>query len=502
MSQDPLDSLIAPPDISLPTTPDPPHADLAQDTAAVNKAQAARVEDATSGNMTPPPSTQVPSSNRSKARTPTPPVSHISTPPPTVEGAAPSQGSRIGGTVGSMTASELENAPVEELRKKVVELQAAMHEAKMSAAHHKLQYQMLSQESRAAIERMAVEARMAQQENDVIQHAEQARAAATPVQQSPQDGIIPVHKDLYQRMVRDIQLLREANAEWKAECDQRDNMIERQDLQIASLTDKVTLMKERIRENREHLNKYRMRHHSTPRVESTPRSAYYGTPRGHASSQPQSQPFAALLQASEMVSQESARAGGRGTSGKKSSHIRNTHSTSSLPSTPQRIQKVPYSTPQGRYQPLKIPSTAPMPRTSALRTPDVYTQPSLPVSQTSQPAAPQSEGTVSASDDNDNDSEAETDIIEPDSEVRESQASRAASQMLRTSQEDQQAKRASFQGRGMLEGTGGDRLKQTKLFGSVRKNVDRRGGEDDQPPAKRARTGGSGVGLGIAGLRH
>ncbi len=127
-----------------------------------------------------------------------------------------------------------------------------------------------------------------------------------------------------------------------------------------------------------------------------------------------------------------------------------------------------------------------------MRTPDVYNQPSLPVSQV--PAAPQSEGTVSAPED---DSEAETDIIEQDEfdAVSESQASRAASQMLRSSQE-QQAKRDSFKGSGMLQ-SGSERMKQTKLFGPVRKaNVDR----GDERPAKRARTGEA-VGLGIAGVR-
>ena len=130
-----------------------------------------------------------------------------------------------------------------------------------------------------------------------------------------------------------------------------------------------------------------------------------------------------------------------------------------------------------------------------MRTPDVYNQPSLPVSQGSQvPPAPQSEGTVSAHED---DSEAETDIIEQDEldAVSESQASRAASQMLRSSQE-QQAKRDSFKGSGMLQ-SGSDKMKQTKLFGTVRKaNVDR-----DERPAKRARTGEA-VGLGIAGVRQ
>ncbi|KAK4493791.1 hypothetical protein PRZ48_014976 [Zasmidium cellare] len=491
-SQDPLDSLIPPPNVSEPTTPELSHTTIPESTAAaVSKVQSSRIENAPR-NMTPPPSTQVPSSSRPKTRTPTPPISHISTPPPTVELSADSQRSRLAsGLVGTMSVTELEAASPEELRLKVTELQAAFQEAKMSAAHHKLQYQMLSQESAAAIERMAVEAKMAQFENEVIHHAEQARAAATPQPSPAQEGMIPVQKDLYQRMCREIQLLREANNDLHTESEARQATINRQEDQIASLSDKVILMRERIYENRERLHKHR-RPQMQHQVESTPRSVYSPAQhRSHPNSQQQSQPFAALLQASEMVSQESARSAPRGIHGKKG-HVRNMHSTSSLPSTPQRIQKVQYETPSmNRHQPLKVPSTAPVPRTSAMRTPDVYAQ-SLPVSQGSQKAGPPSDGTVSASD-HDNDSEAETDIIEQDDEINVSQASRAASQMLRSSHE-QQAKRDSFKGNGMLQPK---TMKQTKLFGAVRKaNVDR----SEEPPAKRARTNSSAVGLGIAGV--
>ncbi len=126
-----------------------------------------------------------------------------------------------------------------------------------------------------------------------------------------------------------------------------------------------------------------------------------------------------------------------------------------------------------------------------MRTPDIYSQNALPVPHFQ---GPLSEGTVSAPED---DSEAETEIIEQD-EVSESQASRAASQMLKSSQE-QQAKRDSFKGSGMLQQQGGEKLKQTRLFGQVRKaNTDR---DHDDRPAKRARTGQA-VGLGIAGVRQ
>ena len=491
LSQDSLSSLIPPPDISQPATPDPPHATIPQSTAAtISRVQSNRIENAKS-HMTPPPSTQVPSSQRAKTRTPTPTVSHISTPPPTIE--MPSQSTQatrvFGGFAGSMTAEQIASASVEELRTKITELQAALQEAKMSAAHHKLQYQMLAQESAAAIERMGVEARMAQYENEVIHVAEQARAAATPVQPSAfQEGMIPVQKDLYQRMCREIQQLTEERNYLADEYSQKDKTIMRQDIEISSLTDKVMLMRERIRENREHMNRYR-RSHGTSHVESTPRSMYNDPLRSGVSSQEQPHRFEALLQASEMASQEARRP-----MGAKKGHTRGTHSTSSLPATPNRMNKQQpmYQTPSGRQPPLKVPSTAPMPRTSAMRASDVYSQSSLPVSQV---PAPPSEGTVSAHDD---DSEAETDIIEQDERdaISESQASRAASQMLRSSQE-QQAKRDSFQGSGMLQPSN-EKMKQTKLFGAVKKaNVDRSG----ERPAKRARTGEA-VGLGIAGVKQ
>ena len=489
-SPDPLDALIPPPDFSAPTTPELPHATISDNTSDISKAQASRIHDVAS-HLTPPPSTQVPSSNRIKARTPTPPVSHISTPPPTDEGPILSHGSRlVGGLSNSLTNRELANVSADDLRLIIAGLQSELQEAKMSAAHHKLQYQMLAQESAAAIERMAVEARMEQHEHEVIHSAEQAKVAATPVQLSSiQEGMVPVQKDLYQRMCREIQMLSEVNHGLENESEQQHKFILRQDSEIASLTDKVTLMRERIRENREHLRGYRVAWDES-QTGITPRSIY-STPRRPPVSSREQQPFAALLQASEMASQESARSGPDRTPGAKKGHTRNIHSTSSLPSTPHRMfkdQTTTHRTPQDRLQQIKIPSTAPLPRTSAMRVPDVYSNPTLPVQ------APPSEGTVTASDNYDNDSEAETDIIEPDDEIGESHASRAASQMLRSSQE-QQAKRDSFKGSGMLTG---HKLKQTRLFGAIRKpDVDRREG----PPNKRARTGEA-VGLGIAGVRQ
>ncbi|KXS98673.1 hypothetical protein AC578_10063 [Pseudocercospora eumusae] len=483
-----LDHLIPPPDISEPATPDMSHAVLPSATTAnVSKVQLHRLDDARA-NLTPPPSTHLQSSSRGKARTPTPPVSQISTPPPTIE--LQGQNARSLPTfTGVLSGEQLEAASAEELRLKVVELQAAVHHEKMQAAHYKLQYNMLAQESAAAIERMQVEAHMAQTESDVIAQAEQSKVPVTPLPQ--QEGFVPVHKALYQRMIRDIQLLRETVQALEREGKDQDRMINMQSDEIASLRDRALLMGERILQSREQHNRSRRAQFSS-RVDATPRSVYNTPHRGHVSNRQQPQAFAALIQASEMASQESARSAG------KKGHSRNVHSTSSLPSTPQRSQKVQqqaaYHTPSGRQQPRKIPSTAPVARMSAIRTPDVYAHSSLPVSHTQDP---QSDGTVSASD---NDSEAETDILDQDDEIPQSQASLSASQMLRASQE-QQSKRDSFEGRGMLEPsrrTGGEKLRQTKLFGQVRKsNVVRAGYDEDEPAAKRSRTGDAGGDLEV-----
>lgn len=379
----------------------------------------------------------------------------------------------------------------EQLQAKVMELQAAYHEAKMSAAHHKLQYQMLAQESAAAMERLAVEARMTQSENEVLYHAEQSRAAAATPTHTMHGTIMPIQQqEWYHRMCREMQLLAEANQDLHAECRRQNRIIEHQETEIASLDDKVTLLRERIRESREHMQ-HKLRRANA--MSTTP-------PRRQTGLRPQPQPqrFEALLQASEMASQESAR-GVPSASGRKG-HQRNIHSMSSLPATPQRMPPPSYHTPHDRRPPPRIPATAPMLRTVGVsRTPDVYTKKSLPIPHSQ---GPPSDGTVSASenDDNDDDSEAETDIIEPEDHVGESFASHTATQMLRTSQ--QQAKRDSFKGSGMLHQSQDRPLKQTKLFGAVRKaNIER---DQEERPLKRSRIDDEPalVGLGIAGVRH
>ncbi|KAF2723027.1 hypothetical protein K431DRAFT_243506 [Polychaeton citri CBS 116435] len=454
--------------------------------------------------MTPPPSSQLPGPLKANSqRTPTPPTSHMSTPPPTIDFGMLQAGRPVLAAEVVMTTEQLSSASPDELRVKVDELQAAVSEARMSAAHYKLQYNMLSQESRATLDRMAVEARMAQFESDVIYSAEQAKVASSPAQHSPiklrEEGIIPVEKGLYQRILKELNYLRDANWALRDDLERKQHIIFQQESEVTTLSEKVAMLRDRVRSYRDH------RANSVARVESTPKSAY-NTPHraraftqygGHGQSE---QPFAALLQASEMASQQQAR-----NYSTRKGHSRNTHSMSSLPVTPQQHRKqanATYTTPhrqQAHRAALKIPSTAPVNRSVAYRTPDVYPPPIYPVTQPPLPGgAHQSDGTVSASEHAENDSEAETDIIDPsnDDPIPESRASMTASHMLRSSQEEQRStKRSSREepGTTSIEPSGSpiratsrpsvsniSSMRQTKLFGAVRKSNINRVGEARQ----------------------
>lgn len=560
-------------------------------------------QDSFVGELMPPPdlvvpatqSSQLSSSQRSKTRTPTPSASHMSTPPPTVDPSSQSQRRRPA-SAGSMTADEVATASAEELRAHMLAMQSALHEAKTMAQHYRLQHTMLAQESQAALERMAVEARMAQYENDVIYTASEQHHAAqsclAPSSQPPPlpEGTIPVQKELYQRLCRDVQQLTDHNQSLQRECSAQEKVIGRQEGEIASLSDKVLLMRERIRENREHLNKIRSR--SGRMTDATPRSVYSTPQRPPRATQDHSQqPFAALLQASEMARQEGRTNTSGGRKKQKTGHNRNTHSLSSLPVTPvqqpqRRQQQQIYTTPSNRLPPMKVPSTAPPARINTMRTPEgggergthprnIYSHSALPVGSggAANPPPPRreragSEGTISASEpdreepnlpnDPIEDSEAETDILENDdgtdhhppsnptprgntgmSPTITSSASRAATQILRLNAENQahqyplppsprlyhdhppqqqQQQQGSYSRSTPTSTTTMTAMRQTKLFGQVRKPSHRReynhDDEDDQRDEdgrskKRARTwgerdeGGSekGVGLGIQGAR-
>ncbi|KAF4550808.1 Hypothetical protein D9617_15g041580 [Elsinoe fawcettii] len=452
---------------SLPTTPTPTHARLPE--GGLKPSQPDQPS------LTPPPSSQP---KRTVARTPTQLPDSLSSPPPsTVRRARAFEES---GVDMKITEAHISTMPAEELRRTVMNLLASVQDAKTAAAHYKLQHQMSQMESGEAVERMAVEMEMARREIEVLQQAEalrqvQADKAAQPI---PDPNFRQIHVDVYSAMIDEIRELKIQNGQMERELLHSKKILEQQESELASLNDKVLLMRERIRESRDQLlRQRRLGIDTTPRTSRTTphqtpvreRFAHADTARGPQQQQPG---FAALLQATDIVSQGGRTPGGEHRKG----HSRGTHSLSSLPATPQRSSQTsggqPLYTPQPpRQAPLEVPMTAPVQRKRPAR--------DITPPRRVQKRGYESDGTVS----NEDDSEAETEVAEGD--VGGSSASHMASAMLRTPT----AKRAKSAHN--LKG-----MTQTRLFGQVTKsNVPR-------SEQSKERQGNYDVGLGIAGMRE
>lgn len=407
---------------SLPITPNPAPAQLPGKDAQPTTTGSGPAS------LTPPPSSQ----HRIKFASPTPDaVPRSSSPPPSVSRLR----DKLLGDDRSLGAlpRRIDTMDADELRETVRQLLGVAHDAKTTAAHYKLQHQMSQMESGEAVERMAVEMEMARREIEVLQQTE-AQAKFQERAQAPaeQTNFRQIHNDIYSAMIDELRDLKVQNAQLEHDLNRSRKIVAQQEGEIASLNDTVSLMRDRIRESRDQL--LRGRKQST--VDATPRSqrtvapfqtptrerhATFETPRSqhrtqlephlqqlqddqHQRQQQQQPGFAALLQATDIVSQ-----GRGGPSGEHHrGHSRNSQSMSSLPSTPSRQPRVgPHVlyTPQPvRHIPLEVPMTAPVARK---RTRDAYTPSPIPS------RSYDSDGTVSAPD---NDSEAETEVAESDGE--------------------------------------------------------------------------------------
>lgn len=366
----------------------------------------------------------------------------------------------------------------------VTDLMSELQETKTATAHHKLQYQMLSMESAEAAERMAVEMDMAQRELDVLQTSDHRREEQQPTPPQPEHdpSVRTVHIDLYNAMVQEIRELKSQNTYFDSVNASQKKMLLQQESEIATLNDRVLLMRDRIRESRDHLTRSRRiggMPDSTPRTEqSTP----FQTPRRermNVAPNSQEQPgFAALLQATDLMSQGRASATPTPRQRNPSGQGKGGRAVPTIPTTPQRVQTKPphamYYTPQQqRPQQAQAPNTAPPPRKHNMYDPVRIAQ---------EDREQESDGTVSATDD----SEAETEVPDGEADVGQSHPSQLASELLRS----------PTAGRGR-DGPGGRSMVQGRIFGHVTKPSGSR--SDDTRGVKRART--NSVGLGIAGVK-
>ena len=453
-----------------------------------------------SSSMTPPPSSQIPELNRSEIHTPKTAAPFLSSPPPTIRSNAADFS--LSARNIPYTNEQIESASKDDLKSMLHDIKVELKEARTSAAHYKLQYNMLHLESSEASNRMAVELEMAQREVEILQERGQVHPALTRdigyAEQSTDNNYFGAH--MVKELEEQYKSLRIENEELKSALQQTSNLAEQRESKLVAMKEDSERLRERIRKNREHMNcLFGNIYDQSPKstlgtAPSTPIRQRNLNMSKLAMSEPQprkEQPFAALLLADKVLSQEmhniSAVRNRTSNHHSYSRHHRGSQSLSSLPSTPSRSRNTNMTTSNPVYtpgfQPInKVPQTAP------------------PVHcyKRNRTRRDSTDSTISASS-----VENEERYVRKD-EVQESQASRAATSMLRKSRTQlrKTGESASFS-------TRNSGAVQAKLSGLVNKasipykddaqrTVHRTSDTGDRPPSKKSKI--LGVGLGISDL--
>ncbi|KAL8725298.1 MAG: hypothetical protein Q9166_007447 [cf. Caloplaca sp. 2 TL-2023] len=341
------------PDISVPRTPSPVHAKR-QDKSSPGKVSAdignATVMDSQVRStpppgpidLTPPPSTQIPKHARF-AQMNDKRESSLASPPLTSKPEPPFSRGRLFGEVPTMEA--VEKMPEEQVRTLIAELLPALGEARMSAAHSKLQHNLLSIETSEAASRAEVEREMTRREVQVLQESPRLLSPRSPHRS------VQRHLDLALKKVQELQT---TNEQLTHRMHAARKLIRDLSGKNADLVEDNHLLRQRIRQNRDHLDAMRSSgaisinatpltefatptHHRTPKTPATARSA-------HTTSHPPGSrgTFETLLLADEVLKNHevnSVPSTPTRTKPKKLNqpqHVRGAHSLSSLPTTPNR----------------------------------------------------------------------------------------------------------------------------------------------------------------------
>ena len=446
-----------------------------------------------SSELTPPPSTQIPKY--------APTLPHLDTEQESLRSlASPSPSSRM--TPFSQrepwngrfpTLAETKAIPESDLRDLVDELLPTLGETRMALAHSNLQLNLLSIEAHEAVQRAEVEHDMTRREVEVLQAGSPVLRNRAPLLLDPMSPLAQVQRQLEISIER-IRELEADKYQLQRRLKQAKRVIKHVDGRNLRLSEDNKLLRERIRQNRDHANAMRLS--SLQQVGHTPRPFAQTPPQREKVQLPRSTPASrqdpldALLMADQILNSDPASVPATPTPSRAlklhSGHTRGTQSLSSLPSTPTRIR----------------PSTA----DELLRTPlnqvisSTYLSYSAPASRNARSrierAHEDRDSTISASED-----EAIT-----DEDLPASQASQAASGML--------LKFPGFQpGRQQADAGKQEPARQTRLLGKVTKHKSipskvqnkreaESDGEDGSTMRKRARLGQGtvervGLGIGI-----
>ncbi|EXJ76756.1 uncharacterized protein A1O5_01264 [Cladophialophora psammophila CBS 110553] len=411
-----------------------------------------------SASMTPPPSTQPPRFQSPVNRIGAAPIEALlASPPPTairsnVLGALP-------------TPDAIAKADMEELRIMATELVSAVREARTSAAHFKLQHNLLTIEADQAAQRAEVEQQMSRREIEVLQTLEYRHRAAMHSRNS-----LPPPQPQIEALTKTCRALEDERDETEKRLARAKKLVGLQSDRIELLEEENALLRRRIRENREHFTRFK----SLSPSYNTPRDTFTTPHRKPVPPFPEAPPnhsnIAALLAAGEVLSGESLSVPSTPTrthtSKLKHGHTRGAHSLSSLQTTPVQVRPAT----RNGYPEAMVPLSAPA---------------SQLVIESAERERHDRDSTISISDAEEGNN---------DDSIPESLASSLASDMLRRNPGGQESLRLS---------QGAERssnLLQSKIFGPIKKpgQLRKRGASfgDTDIKMKKAKIS-QGVGLGI-----
>lgn len=246
--------------------------------------------------------------------------------------------SRVNASRDLPSMTHIETAGMEELRSIVKSLMSDLTDARITAANTRLQHHFLSLEQSQAAERAEVENQLSRRQVDFLR-GKQIKSGPKSSNSSSTAVQPPSVNEVLTQTVRDLETQCEALEEL---CDQLKREKESQAERIQSLSEHNTLLVNRIRENREHFTRIRER---SPNF-VTPREAFT-TPRRRGYSRyqddtPAHAPFAALIAADQILSQETASVPSTPTrdypTRVKHGHTRGAHSLSAI-HTPKNTER-------------------------------------------------------------------------------------------------------------------------------------------------------------------
>ncbi|KAL9076165.1 MAG: hypothetical protein Q9161_001212 [Pseudevernia consocians] len=300
------------------------------------------------GAMTPPPSTQLPKSatKSTQAQLLSRREHSLASPPATLKTGPPLTSHGLFGEIP--TLENVEKMDDAQLRALVSELLPALGEARVTAAHSKLQHSLLSIETEESAKRAEVEHEATRREVQVLQEG-------SPVHRhsfSPRSPQASMQRSLHLALAH-CRKLQEEKSIFDKRLRASKKMIAQLDGQNTDLKEHIQLLRQRIKDNRDHLNDLQssgaISIHGTPFTEySTPLPK--GTPKTTATTSRAARdvnqavgsqdPFDALLFAGQVLNGEASSVPSTPHQPRSRKmhpqHIRGAHSLSSLPTTPNR----------------------------------------------------------------------------------------------------------------------------------------------------------------------